>query len=365
MPEQDTPATEKPAEPQKPEQPQTTPTGNPEARTRTWVSASAIGVVCAGLLLIAWHYGRWPFPPPPPPPAVQAGPSENAFQEGVVLTDGTTKFAIAEEWRSARSDHKAIAYTIAQCFGQDVDRLPRNWFSGLLLDLHPNGNHFWAGKEPDTTQADPPKDFPKKNLSELSSYARTILFLSDAVARARLEAADGADANWPQMFWFSWIVVCVSALGTLFVTLRTSLTDKGGWTTFLTIGAVTLSTAGTVLTSAKTFYDPARAYARNERTLLELQKLHQDVMLHFLLSWDSDPQRCDVKDVSRHQQEQLLEQWVGELRDQHEGLVLAAVGDVPLTVPKPNAGSQIQITPAPAAPAPAPAATPPKPLAGR
>ena len=48
------------------------------------------------------------------------------------------------EWRAARSDHRLVAYAIANCKGlYDLDRLPKNIFSTLLLDLAPNGNHVF------------------------------------------------------------------------------------------------------------------------------------------------------------------------------------------------------------------------------
>ena len=87
-----------------------------------------------------------------------------------------------------------------------------------------------------------------------------------------------------------------------------------------------------MLTSAKTVYDPVKAYSRNERALLELQKIQQDVTLNFVLSWDPDPKVSDIRKSASAKIEQMLAHWMSDLKDQHDGLVLAAVGDIPLAV---------------------------------
>ena len=87
------------------------------------VSRRNIGVVLTALVtavvlataFVLWSYGTlWPFGNlTPKATAEQVGPTENAFQTGVIASDGVVKRAIINEWRSVRSNHKAIAYTIS------------------------------------------------------------------------------------------------------------------------------------------------------------------------------------------------------------------------------------------------------------
>jgi hypothetical protein len=52
--------------------------------------------------------------------------------------------------------------------------------------------------------------------------------------------------------------------------------------------AILLSATGTVLTSIKQFYDPTSVFMRDEQTLVQLTKLHDQVALGFIQTWDDN-----------------------------------------------------------------------------
>jgi hypothetical protein len=208
-------------------------------------------------------------------------PTETRFHNDIVGANDTSD--LSAEWRSARSDHKIIAYAIARCLGiTEMNAMPQSMFSMLLLDLRPNGDHWWH-------QIDATRPASPAVLKPLTGYEAALLAISDEVARARLAATGGATDFFPYMFWFGWASVIVSAMATALVTLKASLSANTypKWSMFFGILAVVLSTAATVLTGAKQFWDPTNAYMRNETALLALRQLHAEVALTFIANWDA------------------------------------------------------------------------------
>ena len=240
--------------------------------------------------------------------ASKAGPelTESAFVARVEnSSDGAD---LTAEWRAARSDHKIIAYAVAQCLGVNISTMPRAVFSRLLLDLTPDGGHGWTrdggqGVTPISAYAGEGDEAATSAAGtiHLTGYMQAALSLSDAIGRARLAAADGAGLNYPHMVLFGWITVGVSAAATMFITLRSSMsgtssnTDPRWWqkisrVSYFMFGvlAILLSATGTVLTSIKQFYDPTSVFMRDEQTLVQLTKLHDQVALGFIQTWDDN-----------------------------------------------------------------------------
>jgi hypothetical protein len=207
---------------------------------------------------------------------------------------------VLEEWREARGDHKMIAYMIADCEGLgNINDISPNIFGSLLLDLTPSGDHRSALG---ITAAE-------EKAINLSPYERSILSLSDAIARARVRAAVDASAYRPNVTLWNWLTVGVSALATLLITIKSSwnppptepnasetadsregesktkphgfwvnqFSTSHGWYINVGVIAMVLSALGTVLASAKAFYDPTRSYVADQRALLNLQGLHRQV----------------------------------------------------------------------------------------
>jgi len=236
--------------------------------------------------------------------------TEDEFISNIPNSDASDP--ISNEWREARGDHKIIAYAIASCkqFRQrygNFDTMPQHLFSLLLLDLTPLGGHeFSQGAvaneqrstaKAETSQADLTSNIPSgtiENLPELAHYQQSMLLMSDAIARARLEAARQADSTTYKAFLFGWITVALSGLATLFVTIKASMPvpkegeTKGYRATFLAVGyvAMFISALVTVLSSAKQFYDPQRTYKSSEAALLELRRLQNQVSFEFIRTWN-------------------------------------------------------------------------------
>ena len=193
---------------------------------------------------------------------------------------------LLDEWHAARSAHKVIAYAIARCLKIDTNNMSGFAFATLMLDLKPNGDHFWQRTNlllPDGRQ--PPNE-PKEHL-QLTSYEAAMLALSDGISRARLAAVSGADEFYPSMFKFGWAAVVVSALATMVVTLKSSLGKDTAWILSFSVGffAIFLSTVATMLTGAKQFFDPTNVYMRNEAAVLAFRQLHEEVSLTFASGW--------------------------------------------------------------------------------
>lgn len=237
-------------------------------------------------------------------------PTEEEFVSNISSTSPSD--TVSNEWREARADHKIIAYAIANCghlikkFGH-AENMPRQLFTLLLLDLTPLGGHEFSSatalKEPASKRGPEPKivasnaaSDTEDNSAELTHYEQSMLFLSDAIARARLEAAKQADSTTTKAIAFGWITVALSGLATLFVAIKASMPvpkeadekKKGYRWTFYTVGyfAMLLSATVTVLSSAKQFYDPQRTYKSSEAALLELRKLQNQVSFEFIQTWD-------------------------------------------------------------------------------
>jgi hypothetical protein len=252
---------------------------------------------------------------------------------------------VSSEWRAVRGDHKIIAYAIASCkqFRQkygNFDIMPRHLFSLLLLDLTPLGGHdFSPGTvasdqsstvKAEANQVDLTSNIPSgttENLPELTHYQQSMLLMSDAIARARLEAARQADSTTYKAMAFGWFTVALSGLATLFITIKASMSvPKAGeydWK-FLTIGyfAMAISALVTVLSSAKQFYDPQRTYKSSEAALLELRRLQNQVSFEFIRTWDDS--KCSIEN---NDFDTLLRAWSQRLAN-IEAVIVEASADL-------------------------------------
>ncbi len=171
----------------------------------------------------------------------------------------------------------------------------------------------------------------------LSGYQQTMIVLSDAAARARISAADGAASNYPRLNLFGWYTVLISGLATLLITLKASMnprevrkpgepikwgdidTLRNGMIVFLGIAAIICSTAGTVLNGVKVFYDPTAAYIRNTAALVKARQLHQEIALSFIDSFD--PTQCGAANLDARQ----VKEWSNTMADLQQQILKAAV----------------------------------------
>ncbi len=364
--------------------------------------AIAVVVLLTIVVIISHHFGVLPLPPSTSNPTVTESKlplqTEEYFLGG--LKDDLPDQS--DEWWLARADHRLIADAIFNC--KEVTQftsayMPRPYFSALLLDLDPRGNHVFRNK----LTVDPELAAREKAAPAftLSSNDQDLLSLSDAIARSRLAAAEGAKTNFPWAQRLGLTTLIVAALATLFVTLQgrmkpIELSEEeqnaiGGaglwarirhilfgrgcgfrWVAFM---AITLSITGTSLTGLRQVYDPTRTLTQNTRALLELRQLHQEIMLGV----KCDPARKQIE-ASRRSTD-----WANAIRRIRANIIpdfgafanLDFGGTAPRTDtpqnqtppqddggPAPPREAATTDRAAPAASAPAPAAAPPAPPAG-
>jgi hypothetical protein len=218
-----------------------------------------------------------------PPPGTASSVEWQFHNE---IEQNTPAGHLLDEWHAARSAHKVIAYAIARCLNIDTANMNDVAFDSLMLDLKPNGDHFWQGASLPPSDGRQPSSGLNEHL-QFTSYEAAMLALSDGISRARLAAVAGADEFYPSMFKFGWAAVVVSALATMVVTLKSSLGKDTAWILSFSVGffAIFLSTVATMLTGAKQFFDPTNAYMRNETAVLAFRQLHEEVSLTFASGW--------------------------------------------------------------------------------
>lgn len=291
------------------------------ARTRVWAAIVVAIILVGSFGVYIEKIDRFPtvsFETTAYVPSQYLGVEEQFIKN--VAAANTTE-PVLSEWREARADHKIVALAIANC-KQIWTRfnyfkgMPPRLFSLLLLDLTPSGSHEFY---PENGSTDPTKgqqskeglsgSDPTNTDTELTQYEQSMLLLSDAIARARLEAAKQADSTTTKAIAFGWITVALSGLATLFVAIKASMpvpeTDgKVDWYryTFYFVGyfAMALSATVTVLSSAKQFYDPQRTYKSSEAALIELRKLQKQVGFEFINTWNSGscaPEKIDINKI--------------------------------------------------------------------
>jgi hypothetical protein len=297
-------------------------------KVRTWVLIAGLALVGVTALYVE-RINRFPtviFNSTPPEASENLGVEEQ-FIKNVATSNASDP--VLSEWREARADHKIVALAIANCKQiwdkfNHFERMPPRLFSLLLLDLTPIGGHEFS---PDISSADTTKaQQPKQDASgaagtssdmELTHYEQSMLLLSDAIARARLEAAKQADSTTTKAIAFGWITVALSGLATLFVAIKASMPvpqtdgeDKTYRGAFYVVGyvAMIISATVTVLSSAKQFYDPQRTYKSSEAALLELRKLQKQVGFEFISTWNNSsclPEKIDVTDALKSWSQRL------------------------------------------------------------
>jgi hypothetical protein len=183
------------------------------------------GIVLGTAVWFAYNY----FSPSAPTVVVQARSDEQPEQTEIIFqryldTSGSLDL---DEWRSARADHRVIAYLVAHCKRlADIDTMSRETFSTLWMDLTPAGIHLFNVRDPTdgSSHSVGTKDAGRINLAPEDI---ALLSLSDLISRTRMHAAAHANANVPYLRWLSIITLVVSALATLFITLQSRIRPQG------------------------------------------------------------------------------------------------------------------------------------------
>jgi NADH:ubiquinone oxidoreductase subunit 6 (subunit J) len=214
------------------------------------------------------------------------------------------------EWRQAAADHEAIAVAVAACSRiYDLWSQPKYIRDQLRLDSLPNARRNQqkpdeasksviapatepAAKQKDSTAAKPK---PPTELI-MSNYMRAAIYLSDSITRARVEAATNARINYTWMFWFQILIVCVGAVTTVLISVKSMLptgNDAPRRSFWIGFAAIVASSIGTGIAASNSFLAPREAYLKNERSLGALRQLHSDIASHIAGATDStDPRNC-------------------------------------------------------------------------
>lgn len=199
--------------------------------------------------------------------------------------------AVSHEWRLASAEHKNIAEAIAACSGtNNIATLPASIRQQLRLDILPDGakrgeEERKTGVFRETVALDT-RSFAAEPRGEngiaLSNYARTAIYLSDEIMRARIESANNAHVNHWVMVGFQWIIVFIGALTTILISLKSIMTANEAartWSLRIGIAAILCSSIGTATSALNTFYGPREAYLKAERSLAALRQLHSDIAI--------------------------------------------------------------------------------------
>jgi len=178
-----------------------------------------------------------------------------------------------KELTSAKAQHFFIAVPIARCF-QRVDLSDNRAGSvsvALMLGLHPLGYHEWDKGE--SAGANPA---PVLNLN---NYQASVLILSDAVSRARMQIAGIVASSKTRMERYQLALIIIGAMTTILISVKSIANEKTRGYVTIGILAIVFSALGTACASINAFYSPSDTYARSERALLQLRQLHTDLSL--------------------------------------------------------------------------------------
>jgi hypothetical protein len=207
----------------------------------------------------------------------------------------------SRELSAAMGQHFFMALPISKCFDADITKtnVSSTVIATLMLGLQPLGNHEWRSR------GSFDKSDPEPSL-KLTSFQTTVLVLSDAITRARMRFADSADVNKTRMESYQWVLVILGALTTIFISLKSILTDRAPGFILIGILAVIFSALSTACSSMIAFYTPNDSYVRSDRALTQLRQLHND--LGFFVANipdicigslpDSDDAKRSLKDLS-------------------------------------------------------------------
>jgi hypothetical protein len=192
--------------------------------------------------------------------------------------------AASHEWRLASADHKNIAESVAACSGiGTLVGQPAYIREELRLDILPDGKRFQPASGGDS-KAGEPKDAASTSkgppVFSMSNYARTAIYLSDAITRARIESANNAYSNHSTMLWFQWAIVIIGAVTTILISLKSIVPGEDTLkrlSLHIGIAAILFSSIGTATSALNSFFGPREAYLKAERSLAALRQLHSDV----------------------------------------------------------------------------------------
>lgn len=184
----------------------------------------------------------------------------------------------AREYGSARSDHAAIALEIGQCYTGYRD--PSKWSTPtravLLFNLDQHLMRPLQAEEASSNNEPP----------VLNPFHTAAISFSDRISRDRVNFRKELEDNRWKAGLYQISIVVMGALATIAIGVRSILPREVKPSLSIAIGilALTLSAAGTALSSMSSF-DGSQAIAlRDQRALSQLQQLHWRVASDVLVN---------------------------------------------------------------------------------
>jgi hypothetical protein len=195
-----------------------------------------------------------------------AGKDHNTWFESEPFYTGQDNSA--REYGSARSDHAAIALGIGQCYTGYRD--PLKWSTPtravLLFNLDQYSMRSLRIKEA-ASNDEPPA---------LNPFHTAAISYSDRISRDRVYFRKELEDNHWKAGLYQSLILVIGALATVAIGVKSILPREARPSLSITIGifALSLSAAGTAVSSMSSF-DGSQAIAmRDQRTLAQLQQLH-------------------------------------------------------------------------------------------
>jgi Protein of unknown function (DUF4231) len=177
--------------------------------------------------------------------------------------------AALQEWQTARADHQAIVFAVVPCLQlATLSGQPGPLSSELLLTMLPTGEnqrHLTANH-----------DTPYTTL-KITSFHRAAIYLSHAVARARVEAMGSAHDSYSRMQYFQIATVIIGAITTILISIKSTSIDNTRLSLLIGILAIIFSSVGTATSALNSFYSPREGYIKNQKSSSVLRKLHMDI----------------------------------------------------------------------------------------
>ncbi len=164
----------------------------------------------------------------------------------------------AHELTAASIEHNALLSLASTCpeDPKDIQAAPQ------ILDLVP------AHGNPSATME--PRRFP--------GYLMATVYLSNAIGRARVEAASAVAYNDQSRQVLEWAIVLIGMGSTVLVSLKSAVSNKSSVSFALSILAIVSSALATSASSLNAFYAPRIEYEKSQHMLTSLQHLHVNLV---------------------------------------------------------------------------------------
>lgn len=229
--------------------------------------------------------------------------------------------AALQEWQTARADHQAIVFAVVPCLQlATLSGQPGPLSSELLLTMLSTGEnqrHLIANN-----------DTPYTTL-KMTSFHRAAIYLSHAVARARVEAMGSAHDSYSRMQYFQIATVIIGAITTILISIKSTSIDNTRLSLLIGILAIIFSSVGTATSALNSFYSPREGYIKNQKSTSVLRKLHMDIATTVSSQAESDTCTPMTEDNSKKVKEWSKQ--LGDLLDDSAGHAIQAQGGGKIT----------------------------------